>query len=374
MQAHLPKSEAPATLIYWTGLFTLASVLKRKVYIPSKYMGSYDIYPNLYVFFVGDAGAPRKTTTMKYTETFLDKIPNVLRSSSALSEEMLMNKLAKSSDGSIMIRAKEFSTLFKTSREKMLEFLVDVYDNHKNHDYETLARGLDYAQNPCINLLAASTPIWIAENLSEAAMGGGFASRVIFIYEMDSRTDQLYYLHLNRPRLMEMEERLLEDLLHIERDLIGPFELSNDAMEFMEPWYRKMKRTPLEDKRIQGYIQRKHVHVHKIAMLIHLSRDDELVLYKSDFEEAIEALEEIEKKLPMTFAAIGKNPYTVDMDNIKEYIFSRERVKRKELLSRFYQAATPSMLLELVNALVAMGDVEISGEGEEMVFVSKMKK
>lgn len=79
----------------------------------------------------------------------------------------------------------------------------------------------------------------------------------------------------------------------------------------------------------------------------------------------------------MTFSAIGKNPYTVDMDNIKEYISSKGRVPRKQLLSRFHQAATPSMLLELVNALIAMGDIEMTGDvtsPESIAYVPTVKK
>ena len=49
----LNRSEAQESMIIWSGLFTLASAVKRHVYFPKSLMGSYDIYPNLYVIFIG---------------------------------------------------------------------------------------------------------------------------------------------------------------------------------------------------------------------------------------------------------------------------------------------------------------------------------
>lgn len=358
----LPRSEATETYIYWSGLFTLASTIKRKLFIPKAYMGSYDIYPNLYILFVGDAGKPRKTTTVGYAEDLLDNTPNIHRSTAAMSEEVLMNKLAKSPDGSLTIRSTEFSSLYKTSREKMIEFLVDVYDGKKNHDYETLSRGLDHAENPCINLIAGTTPVWIAENLSEAAMGGGFASRCIFLYSDGPRRRKLYYRDLDHKELDDIRTNLLQDLHHIEKELVGEFFITDEAMDFMEPWYKSYADKRPDDHKLSGYIQRKHVHAHKLALLYHVSYSDDKVLTLSDFMAAIKILETVEKDLPKTFSSLGKNPYTVDMDNIKSYIIGKNRVTHKELLSHFYTAAAPAMLEELVNALVQMGEIELTGD------------
>ena len=67
----LPRSEAPATMIRWAGLFTLASAVKRRIWFPREILGSYDIFPNLYVVFVAKPGVARKSTTAGYAEELL---------------------------------------------------------------------------------------------------------------------------------------------------------------------------------------------------------------------------------------------------------------------------------------------------------------
>src|SRR5512146_987337 len=78
----LPRSEAPASMVLWAGLFTLAAVAKRKVVFPKRLMGSYEIYPNLYLIFVGNPGVVRKSTTAGYAEELLLNVSETLEAES----------------------------------------------------------------------------------------------------------------------------------------------------------------------------------------------------------------------------------------------------------------------------------------------------
>jgi hypothetical protein len=77
-------------------------------------------------------------------------------------------------------------------------------------------------------------------------------------------------------------------------------------------------------------------------------------------------LKQVEQKLPQTFQAIGKNPYTVDMNRILAFIEEKGATTFSEIRARFYHAATPSMLTELVNGLADMGMIG-SKEGKIML-------
>lgn len=359
----LPRSEAPETFIFWTGLFTLASVIKRRVKVPKRYLGSWEVYPHLYLMFVAPPGQGRKTTTIDYADDLLGDVPNIQVAAHAMTQQVLMKRLSDSSDSSISIRSKEFGTFYKPSGDVMIDFLTDLYDGKKSHTSDTIMRGLEFATNPCVNLLAATTPKWITENLSEVMIGGGFTSRVIFVYEEHVRRRQMFYESLDLGALDKIRTKLVADLIHLSSNVEGEFVLDDACKSFVEEWYRKTADRYLkEDYRLHGYYERKPAHALKVAMLMHLSYSDELILYKEDFEAALTVLNQIEHSMISVFKGVGKNPYILDMDMMKEFVRDRGgRAKKAELLGRFQHAAEPEKLLALLDGLIMMGELTVDG-------------
>ena len=352
-----PRSEAPETYILWSGLFTLASVIKRSVYIPkNKMLGSWECYPNIYVGFIGPP-ATRKTTTMDYADQLLSEVPNINEAADSMTQQILAKRIADTRDCSISIRSGELGTFINPSGSVMIDFLVSLFDGRRKFSTDTLMRGVEFSQAPCVNFIFATTPVWISNNLSELMVGGGLTSRVMMIYEEDLRRKQLFYGELDYDYLEKLNRNLKTDLVHIATNIAGEFRFTDDAKTFAEEWYRGLK-TP-DDYRLQGYFGRKHVHLFKVAMLLHLAYSDELLITKKDLIDGIKLLEIVEKKLSNVYQSVGKNPYTDVMDALLGYITLKVKVSRKELLSRFYQSAPPVTLLELINALIAMEKISV---------------
>jgi hypothetical protein len=364
----LPRSEAPESFITWTGLFNLSSALRRHVQVPKKYLGSWNAAPNLYVLFIAGAGKARKSTTTNYTEELIhDVMPKITAAPEIITKENLLADLVKSPDASMYILAPEFGEFIVKSGVDMYGFLTNIYDGKKHISASTLSRGAEFAERPCVNLLGATTPEWVAANMPESVIGGGFASRVIFIFEERVRRRQLYYEGLDQDALEVIRKNLVADLEHIANNLYGDFRLEEEAKEFMESWYRETADSYSEaDYKMHGFFERLPAHIHKVAMLIHVAYSDELVLTLGDFQRAIMLLKQVEQKLPQTFQAIGKNPYTVDMNRILAFIEEKGATTFSEIRARFYHAATPSMLTELVNGLADMGMIG-SKEGKIML-------
>ena len=360
----LPRSEAPETFIFWTGLFTLASVVRRHVKVPKSILGSWDASPNLYVLFIAPPGKARKSTTANYTEDLLDYVPDVTKAPELITKESLLSTIVKSPDNSIAITAPEFGEFIAKSGPDMYGFLTNIYDGKKNISVSTLSRGLELAEKPCVNLLGATTPIWLADNMPESVIGGGFASRVIFIFEESVRRRKLYYRELDHEALGKIREDLVSDLIHIANDIAGDFEIARDAEEFMVDWYDKNAEvSSISEYKMHGYYERRPAHIHKVAMLLHLAESDELVIQKQDFIGAIKLLSQVEKKLPQTFQSIGKNIYAVDARRIAEYVRERKKVSQPELYSQFFHVATPNLLQEFISGLVLMGEIKQVVEG-----------
>lgn len=361
MRWTLPRSEAPETFIYWTGLFTLASAIRRHVKIPKQLFGSWEASPNLYILFIAKAGRARKSTTANYSEDLLDELTHITKSPELVTKESLLSTLVKSDDAAMSILAPEFGEFMVKSGPEMYGFLTNMYDGKRRIIGSTLSRGVEFVERPCVNLLGATTPEWVAANMPADVIGGGFASRVIFVFENTVRRRQLYYESLDHEALERLRVKLVSDLDHIARNINGDFRLEEDAKEFMEEWYRNNADAPPDaDSNLAGYFERKPAHIHKVAMLLHLAYSDDLTISLRDFKDAIKLLEQVEEKLPETFQAIGRNPYTLDLKNMAEYIKQKGRVSERELRRKFYNvAARPEDLDGMIQSLIDLGRISM---------------
>jgi len=342
--------------------------MKRRVLLPKKYLGSWSAFPNFYIVFVSPPGKARKSTTVDYADDLLDEIPNINVASSAMTAQVLVKRLSDSRDCSISIRSREFGTFIAQSQMLMIDLLTDLFDGKRKHSSDTIARGIEFAENPCVNLLGATTPNWITENLGESMVGGGFTSRVVFIYESKVRRRKFFYKDVDQLQIEKLKNDLVTDLAHLASNVEGEFEIENKETEDkMEEWY--IKSAELEnDNRLVGYYERKPAHVIKLAMLLHLAHSDEKVITLTDFDMALQILAQMEKTLLHVFQTVGKNPYTGEMDAILEYIELKGRVTRKELLSRFYHAAPPATLQELIGALITMEKIKANGNLNDVMY------
>lgn len=354
----MPRSEASETFINWTAIWILAAAMRRRVFIPKRVLGSWSCYPYLYVMFVAPAGM-RKTTTIGYATDVLAGLPDLAPPPTFITGPALVQDIVASKDASVYLIVEEFGDLILKGGDEMFEFLTSMFDGKKNIRQKTMARGLEYAEKPVINMLAATTPRWIADKIPASAAEGGFASRVVWVYEDKVRQRRMYYRNLDHKKITQLEQDLIHDLLHISQ-LEGEFDIEEEALNWMETWYQKQDSAAntARLKRYPGYLNRKPVMVHKIAMLIHLAYSDELVLTLADFKAAIAYMEATEQNLPKVFTGVGKNEHALEMRDIVAYVNEVGSVTEPQLNKYFQYAANPAKLQELISGLLLSGDLK----------------
>jgi hypothetical protein len=191
-------------------------------------------------------------------------------------------------------------------------------------------------------------------------IGGGFTSRVIFVYENQVRQRRLYY-DLDWDHFEKLRAGLIRDLIHVGQ-LSGEFRHDHtDTKDAMETWYQDTSAQGSGDEKIEGYFNRKHVHIHKVAMLLSLAERDDLVIDMTHFEGAKMILEGTETKMPRVFSAVGKNPFSADLEEMLDFIGGRpEPVERGVLMRRFYHNLPADKLGEILAALMSMEEIEIA--------------
>jgi hypothetical protein len=359
MEWTVPRSESPEPVLLWCGLFTLAAAVRRHIKVPRKYLGGWECYPSLFVTFVAPQGVIRKSTSMDFAGELLEGCTFLTKAPTALTVPTLMGTLEKDTHSACYILSSEFSDIVQKAGPSFYEIMTSLFDNRKNYDESTISRGYKFVENPVVNMLAATTPKWVAANMSEAVLGGGYGSRVIYLNE-DTRTknvlfydDILEELAAQGIDFDSMKESLLSDLQHIALNINGEFTIAPDAKQFLKDWYAKNHSPPPgTDPKLTGFYQRKPAHILKIAQLLHIAYSDELVLQKEDFEEALKIIELVEPKIRKTFQQLGKNEYINETESIRQYIKEKGSVTHSQLLREHIAAANPENLEKIISGLV----------------------
>lgn len=354
-----PRSEVTIEFIRWTAIWTLAAAVRRRVYIPKEAgLGSWTCYPYLYIMFVAPPGY-RKTTTVSYAIELLEKVPNFPLPPTLITLTGLVDDIKQAPESSIYLTMEEFGDLIIKGGKEMYEFLTSMYDGKKALRQKTMLRGLEAAEKPTINLLAGTTPEWISDNIPRALLGGGFASRVIWVYGDKLRRRRLFYTS-DELESLKLQPYLQADLNHIAQ-LEGVFKLPDDTKHFLENWYQELEKR-YKGFKYPGYLNRKHVLVLKLAQLCRIAYTDDLTIEIEDVQNAIYQLESVESKLGLVFQGVGKNEYALEMRDIVTFINDRGRVRDTELREHFQNAATPAKLEELIQGVLLIGKVKVETE------------
>lgn len=311
-------SEAPNIFHFWTAVSTIAGALRRNVYIDQVY---FRWVPNFYIIFVAPPGIVNKSTTIDIGMRLLRNVPDVFFGPESVTWQALITSLsnAKSlveySPGEDLVPAccltipvSELGTFLTVKDDKMIDHLVSLWDG-KVGEFEkaTKTQGNDSIQNPWVNIIAGTTPSWVTSNFPMYMIGGGFTSRAIFVYADQKRQYVAYPKYQKTAEIQEVKELLIEDLITI-GNLRGEFQMTKDAIEYGEQWYKDLfEKTPLhlKEETMGGYLARKQTHIHKLAMVLAVAESDKLVITRSLLEKAIQITDSNEENFSRVFKHIG---------------------------------------------------------------------
>jgi hypothetical protein len=340
-------TEAPQQFNFWVGVWTLGGALKRKVFLD---MGHFQWIPNFYIFLVSPPGIISKSTTLSIGAALLREVPGVQFGPEALTWQVLVESLANSKeevpmnlDGApvffpmscLSIAAGELGTLVAPNNREMIDALVSLWDG-KVGAWEkwTKTSGKDSIINPFINIASCTTPSWIGQNFPEELVGGGFTSRCIFIFGEEKRQLIAYPSAKIPPGFKTLKESLIEDLIRIST-LTGKFTLSPGAVALGEKWYENhYSSDQSEMSRFAGYLARKQTHIHKLAMVLSVSRRDDLIIDEKILQLAIDKVTAVEPSMKRVFDAIGLEGAGKRLSLLVETLRPFGKLRKPDLFSR----------------------------------------
>lgn len=270
----------------------------------------------------------------------------------------------------LTIESSEFGNLLNPQDKEMVDLLVSLWDGKQGaFEKKTKGSGCDVVENPWINLIACTTPAWIAGNFPEYMIGGGFTSRCIFVYADKKAQLVAYPSELVPKDIKQTAQRLIEDLCQISM-MAGPYELSNDALQWGRAWYEahyNEKYLHLDDERFGGYLARKQTHIHKLAMILAAAESSRLVITAEHLALANQMVTDLEPDMQFVFSKIGKSEDAVYAERLIWYVVKRQGCLYSEAY-RFVHAHFPKMqdFEAVITGAVRSGYLKLQQRGAEM--------
>jgi hypothetical protein len=376
-------SEAPESFHFWTGISTLAGALRRQVWIDQGY---FQWTPNFYIVFVAPPGIVSKSTTANIGMRLLKQLPDIHFGPDAVTWQALTQSLAGSTveipykDGEylpmscITIVSSEFGTFLNPNDREMVDVLVSLWDGQLGTwEKATKTQGSDTIVNPWINLVACTTPSWIAGNFPEYMIGGGFTSRCVFVYGEKKRRLVAYPGKEIPTNFKQTEADLVHDL-EIISNMVGEYQLSPEAEELGTAWYKEHYENPnpiLNDPRLEGYKARKQTHVHKLAIILAASQRDELIISAQDLQRSIDITTQLENEMPQVFSLIGRSAEARFTEQVHTIIRRHQVIDKQVLVTELLKTLSLDEITKGLNALAACGAVQIKQVGQRVLVVDK---
>lgn len=375
--------EAPLKFYWWVGVSTMAGAIRRRIWIDQKY---FDWTPNQYIILVAPPGIVSKSTTASIGMNLLRELNDVHFGPDVVTWQKLVEDMGKSKElvldpstgeylpmSCLTVAASEFGTLLNPADREMTDVLVSLWDSQKGtFKKSTKTSGNDAIENPWINIIACTTPAWIAGNFPEYMIGGGFTSRCVFVFAKEKRQYVAYPADCVPEGFADQRAELVHDLEHIST-LVGEMEITAEAKEWGERWYMnhwKSKHRNLPPEQFGGYLARKQTHIHKLAIIISVSESDELVITRKHLSFAAEMVDALEDDMPYVFDKIGRTQSTQVLNDLCEIMAAYHTMPQQDLYRNLSRKCTWNEFSEILSSAVNAGFVRVENRAGVMTVIA----
>lgn len=364
--------EAPTHMYFWVAVGTIAAALRRRVWLDQ---GTFVWYPNLYTLLVAPPGVIAKSTTVDLGFTrILRKVPGIFMGPATLTWQALYDAFAEVgtefdwngevyTEQALTIQSSEFGITLNPKDNEMIDQLVHIWDGREMKK-RTRKDGELLIPTPCLNLIACTTPAWIAENMPRYLIGGGLTSRMLFVYA-DAKARFIAYPRDHMPMdYKERQNKLVRDLERISL-MKGEFRLTKEAKEWGEKWYENFHRNEapkLDKSLLGGYIARKQTLVHKVAMVLSASAGDSYTIDISHIDRASKLLTELEAAMPQVYSQLGQTTEAFGASSVLEFLDRYNGEAPFTLVYRYMHKSfpDPSKFDSILEGLIDAGYITIN--------------
>jgi len=373
--AFTKNTEIPTIFSLWAAISGISAALGRDCFVERGYLTT---YPNLYIVLVAGSAACKKSSAIMLTDAIIGKLKQKVH---VLSQKMTTEALIGSLSGMTakdstlildeacgILIVDELSTLIDKNAFKtgMISLLTKLYDC-KDFPYETRGRGIELIKNPCVSIFGGSTLHWIKASIPQEAIGGGFTSRVIFVYKDKNEKMEDW------PELSDENRKLYSDIIHDLDEIAkmrGGFGVTKEARElFKSEYYNFRTNSPLiTNVNLAGYAGRRDTTLLKLCMVVSAAASDERVITANDMTMAIKALKLVENDMPKILQVISSEFVGDVCEQVLVLIMNSGGLPRQQLIKAMKHRLTVRQLDVVVETLVEEGVVKSVRDGSQVTY------
>jgi hypothetical protein len=375
------RVESPTSYLEWAAYTAIAAVLRDNVWISR---GPFvKIFPNIYVLFVGDSGATRKSTPLKVLNSIVKPVRNTKIIEGRASIQGVLNELSEIvtldngrtlRDASALLYSEEFAS-FIVKDPQTTAILTDLYDYKEEHDIILKTQQKVKLRRICVTMISATNAAFLQDMFTKQDLYGGLVGRTFFIIEEKARKKDLGF---DDDTPQEDIIRLINHLEYIARKK-GEFHLTREAKDYITDWYMTTDFSQNESK--TGFEHRVHTHALKLAMILSACEPDfNLVIEKQHIVTAINKISALAVNYKKLIASLNRTShYQTQAVNeimivlINSWLHGKSAVQRDELIRQLFGRVDVDSLDKGIALLEQGGLLEVSGD-QTRIFYGLSKK
>ena len=351
--------ESPIAFHQWVGISLISSVLQRQIWIPRV---KYTIYPNLFVILIAGSAKCRKSISIRIGMDLLHSItkpPTIFAqkiTTEALIQALEESKTKEKTCYGIIV-ASELSVFLGADaiRSGIIPALTDLYDSPAKWEYHTRSRGKENLTNVTLSMLAASTKDWLKTSIPASAIGGGFTSRIVFV--VADQPSKLVLFPTEHTDNTHLRESLIHDLNQMAK-LNGAMQFTNEAKAVSLEWYER-EACNVHDEKVDGYFGRKHDTMFKMATVLSLAENDELLIEARHITRALDMMEHNEQFLNTILESVTSTVVGGDTEKVLTIIRKFRQISHSDLLRKCWRYASAMELGEMMKTLTESNEIEM---------------
>lgn len=367
---YVDNIESPLLFSEWTAVFCISSALQRKTWLD---LGHLAVYPNFYVMLVGGSGTGKSVAMSR--GRYIVGLANIPSFSGRITNEALIREFKKANtlkvsggalyDQSVVISfLSEFASFIgeKTKAKQLVADLCDLYDCPEKWEYRTKDQSrTDILDKVFFNMMGAMTPTNFRSYIPAEAIGGGFTSRMICVYEM--HPSKIVPLPFLTEKEKKLGDTLALDLAAIHTQA-GKFKFHESFLKQYTNFYFENKQHPVfDDPVMDGYNSRRALHLLKLSMVMSASRGNSHTIIAEDLERSLDLIKRTEVNMLQTFQGVGNNTLGDLVTNIITFLVKTKTTTVAEIHRRFMNQGRVTEINECLEALRTMKAIKQDLEG-----------
>jgi len=327
----------------WAAVAVVSAMLERRCW--AMHGGAGRLHPNMYIVLNGHAGSG-KSLAIRFGKRLLDDINKTLEPSyqihlapdisspSALFKAYLEGKApgGLKFDPQKNIRMDNellrYTALFGFYNEiknllrdigggSVATTLLDLYDCTNGTRMDTIARGIEFIENPSLGFVGAITPANMGNYLQQESSGAGLISRIIFVNEPRNFEHDFMPPKLNGG----LKPQLLQELNRIYK-LKGEYSISDEAVALARINIKETQALRKFSAMMGEYVARKAPHLIKLSLCMAAAESDIRTIEIHHMQRAIDWLKEVEENMRHMFGVVdmGKDRRNISMYTVFEMV------------------------------------------------------